>query len=120
MNNCPKCNAEIDKPSKYCPACGAKLVEERIDSAWIAGMQEEIKKASSNGKWMLLPFFMGFFLVVAAIIYSPFTSGMLLGHLIFIPLGVIIMIFSAAMGIHYSNKSKKLVRQLKEGKRNLR
>jgi len=118
MKSCPNCDSEVNSTSKFCPECGADLSSKKADGAWSAGMQEEIKEAGSNSIWMMLPFLVGAAVLIFALIFrDSLTSA---GTLIFVSVGLISMIGSAATGSYYSSKKTKLIRQLKEGKRNLK
>ena len=129
MKICPKCNQQFDEGARFCPACGAQVVEHVTDAAWVAGIQEEIKE-SRGGRtaclWIMaggllfaaFPVFIeAFTLILAFLSDRPFPGTSSFECFTWsIPIGVAVAIGGIVGSFYYDNKIKKLRAKLTEGK----
>ena len=113
MAECSKCHQQVTDTIKYCPNCGAPVVEqlskEISGQAWIAATQEKIRdtnRATSNYR---LSTFGSILLAVVCLIYDPVRW-----------LSVVFFFAFIGFGFAYLRSRKKklqLVNQLEKGQR---
>ena len=117
---CPQCYQQIQEGAKFCSDCGAQVVEDTTDIAWVAGIQEEIKKCRSKITRLLSLMGGGIYLfALIHVILSHNQPGSAVFEYYYIwslPVGLAVVIGGIVGSLYYENMKKKLIRRLTEPK----
>ena len=102
---CKVCGKEASKDANYCPFCGAKLEEEKVEVIEPTPLEDKVEKKESHGPWNTFAK-IGFILGLVGFLTSFFLAGS--------SLAVPAIVFSS-LGLKAQNPDRK-----DEAKRGLR
>ena len=116
---CSACQKDVPDGAKFCPWCGKEPLPQKIDAAWVAGMQEEINETRRAGKSLTAAFITS--MVVGSIILNLWIAWPIwFQRRDTVVLIIAILMFVLAVSIipfiyRYTKKREQLIKKLKDG-----
>jgi len=105
---CPKCGKEIPKETNYCPSCGLPLQSNKIL------LQEKITDLRHKEMEAFVGCIVGLIVFLMAFVVRLPSSSPIAGFINFLLMvsGILIMIIMAVFSQYYSNKRKRVLKEL--------